>query len=66
ILPALSLDGILHLDIQVGAYTAETFKNFVSGVLECMRPFPERNSVIVMDNTSIHKSDELKEMIEAW
>jgi DDE superfamily endonuclease len=65
ILPALSLDGILHLDIQVGAYTAETFKNFVSSVLECMCPFPERNSVIVMDNASIHKSNELKEMIEA-
>jgi hypothetical protein len=30
-----------------------------------MNPFPQQNSVLVMDNASIHKSAELQEMVEA-
>ncbi|KIK11608.1 hypothetical protein PISMIDRAFT_31810, partial [Pisolithus microcarpus 441] len=55
ILPALSLDGVLHLDIQECAYTAATFNEFINNLLDNMNPFPQKNSVIVMDNASIHK-----------
>lgn len=64
ILPALSLDGILHLDIQDRSYNAELFENFIDGLLDNMNPFPARNSVVVMDNCSIHKSAGLRAMIE--
>ncbi|KAJ2932106.1 hypothetical protein H1R20_g5000, partial [Candolleomyces eurysporus] len=64
ILPALSLDGILHLDIIDRAYTSELFNGFIDGLLNNMNPFPAPNSVIVMDNASIHKSDELRAMVE--
>ena len=64
VLPALSLDGILALNIIEGAFNGEKFKAFVSGLLTKMNRFPERNSVIVMDNCSIHKSHELIHMIE--
>jgi len=30
-----------------------------------MNSFPARNSVIIMDNASIHKSERLREMVEA-
>ncbi|KAL5641149.1 hypothetical protein ACGC1H_001587 [Rhizoctonia solani] len=30
-----------------------------------MNPFPGKNSVILMDNASIHKSAELREMVES-
>ncbi|KAF9513558.1 hypothetical protein BS47DRAFT_1256822, partial [Hydnum rufescens UP504] len=66
ILPALSLNGILHADIQAGVYNAEMFKNFIGALLTHMHPFLEPNSVIVLDNASIHKADELQEMVEAW
>jgi len=65
ILPALSLDGILHLDVEDHSYTATMFNDFVDGLLDNMNPFPGRNSVVVMDNASIHKSAELEEMVHA-
>jgi DDE superfamily endonuclease len=64
-LPALSLDGILHLDILDCPYTAVAFNAFIDGLLNNMNPFPLSNSVIVLDNASIHKSVELQQMIEA-
>ncbi|KIK12104.1 hypothetical protein PISMIDRAFT_47966, partial [Pisolithus microcarpus 441] len=63
VLPTISLDGILHLDIQDCAYTAVSFNQFIDVLLNNMNPFPQNNSVIVMDNVSIHKSPELKHMI---
>lgn len=60
----MSLDGILFLDIQECAYNAVLFDNFIEGLLNNMNPFPQPNSVIVMDNASIHKSERIREMIE--
>ncbi|GBE86874.1 hypothetical protein SCP_1001160 [Sparassis crispa] len=65
VLPALSLDGVLHLDVQDHTYKAEEFNSFIDGLLDNMNPFPQPNSVIVMDNASIHKSQHLADMIEA-
>ncbi|QRV93328.1 DDE superfamily endonuclease [Ceratobasidium sp. AG-Ba] len=64
-LPALSIDGILHLVIQDRPFKAPTFAAFISDLLLTMNPFPGPNSVIIMDNAPIHKSDEVKEMIVA-
>jgi hypothetical protein len=63
-LPALSLDGILHLDIQNSSYTAATFYDFIDGLLDNMNPFPQCNSVVVMDNASIHHAAEVQDLIE--
>jgi len=60
----MSLDGILHLAIQDNPYTAVQFNSFVEALLDNMNQFPQPNSVIVMDNASIHKSQELRQMIE--
>lgn len=60
----MSLDGILHLAIQDRPYTAIQFNSFIEALLDNMNPFPQPNSVIVMDNASIHKSAELRQMIE--
>jgi DDE superfamily endonuclease len=64
ILPAFSLDGILHLDVLDGSYKAATFNEFIDSLLNHMNPFPQKNSVIVMDNASIHKSFCLEEMVQ--
>jgi transposase len=64
ILPALSLDGILSLEIVEGSFTKLSFASFIDGLLDRMNPFPGPNSVIVMDNCRIHKSDLIQEMIE--
>ncbi|CDO78009.1 hypothetical protein BN946_scf184664.g6 [Trametes cinnabarina] len=65
ILPALSLDGIIALDVFETSLTAEKFTLFIEMVLDCMNPFPQRNSVLVMDNASIHHAEGLRELVEA-
>lgn len=37
---------------------------FIQDLLAKMNPFPEPNSVIVMDNCAIHKNPRIREMIE--
>jgi hypothetical protein len=64
VLPAISLDGILHVNIVEGSFTTETFAEFIEGLLDKMNPFPGPNSVIVMDNCRIHKAEIIREMIE--
>lgn len=63
-LPALSLDGILHLSILPHSFNGDSFRLFIDGVLDEMHPYPGPNSVIVMDNANIHKGPALREMIE--
>jgi hypothetical protein len=65
ILPALSLDGILHLEVLDHSFTGEDFRSFVEGVLDQMQPWPLPNSVLVLDNASIHKIPGIREMVEA-
>ena len=60
------MHGILHIDIQCSAYTADSFNNFIGGLLLHMNLFPGPRSVLVMDNASIHKSEELVEMCQEW
>lgn len=64
ILPAISLDGVLHLDILTCAWTAEEFQTYIGALLDRMNPYPQKNSVLVMDNVSLHHFDGLREMVE--
>jgi hypothetical protein len=65
VLPAISLDGVLHLDILTRAWTSEAFEEYVDALLNNMNPFPAKNSVLIMDNASQHHFDGLREMVEA-
>lgn len=61
----MSLSGVLHLSIQDRPYTAADFTSFVDVLLDRMNPFPGENSVLIMDNASIHKSQQMVQMIYA-
>ena len=65
ILPALSLDGILSVDIVEGSFNKVRFACFIDGLLDQMNPYPLPNSVIIMDNCRIHKCPEVLDMITA-
>jgi len=66
VLPALSLNnGIIHCKIRQGSFKSDSFKDFILGLLDQMNPFPESNSVIVMDNCKIHKREDILEAINA-
>jgi hypothetical protein len=64
ILPALSLDGILHLEVVENAVTGDIFRRFVEGLLPRMNKWPLPNSVLVIDNASIHKVAGIRELVE--
>ena len=64
ILPALSLDGILHLEVVENAVTGTAFRHFVEGLLPRMNKWPLPNSVLVVDNASIHKVAGIRELVE--
>jgi hypothetical protein len=64
ILPAISLDGILHLEVIENAITGADFLQFVEGLLPRMNAWPLPNSVLVVDNASIHKVAGICDMVE--
>ncbi|KAF8229466.1 hypothetical protein L208DRAFT_1057606, partial [Tricholoma matsutake] len=63
LLPAMSLEGMLHAKIVEGSFTTVLFEEFIDGLLNKMQPFPANNSVIVLDNAHIHKHPRVKEKI---
>ena len=65
VLPAICLDGILTVKVLEGSFDSDSFARFIDGLLCHMNPFPGPNSVIVMDNCRIHKSELVREIIEA-
>ena len=46
------------------SFSGEEFRNFVEGLLDQMQPWPLPNSVLVLDNASIHKIPGIREMVE--
>jgi transposase len=65
ILPCYSVDGYLCWEILQGSFTAERFNAFMrEKVLPLTTPFPGPRSVIIMDNASIHRTAELRQMCE--
>ncbi|KAI5822085.1 hypothetical protein K523DRAFT_217490, partial [Schizophyllum commune Tattone D] len=65
LLPALSLDGIIHVSIVEGSFTSDLFYDFIDGLLDKMQPYPNPRSVIVMDNCRIHKDPAILDLIES-
>jgi hypothetical protein len=64
LLPALSLDRMIFAQLIEGSFMTDLFMNFMEGLLEHMNPFPNKNSVVVMDNAHIHRNPHIQNMIE--
>jgi len=65
VLSTLSLtEGILHCDIIEGAFDSDTFYMFIDRLLDQMQPYPAPNSVVIMDNCYIHKSEAILDLIK--
>ncbi|KAF9228413.1 hypothetical protein BS17DRAFT_692210, partial [Gyrodon lividus] len=64
ILPAIFLDGVIHLEVINCSFTGDDFANFIHGVLNQMQPWPLPNSVLIMNNVCIHNVPGIREMVE--
>ena len=54
----------MHLEVLDHPFSGDEFINFIEGVLDQMQPWPLPNSVLAMDNASIHKVHGIREMVE--
>ncbi|EJD36654.1 hypothetical protein AURDEDRAFT_19288, partial [Auricularia subglabra TFB-10046 SS5] len=57
--------GILFCSMVRGSFDGPHFLQFIDGVLEHMNPWPEKNSVLVIDNCRIHHVEGVKERCDA-
>lgn len=64
ILPALSLDGILDVSVINGAMNGDLFVEFLESLVRHMNPFPEKNSVLVMDTMKFHHDSRVADLLE--
>ena len=63
---AMSSDGVEAYELSVGSTDSSKFLDFVRGsLIPTMQPFPNKRSIIVMDNCSIHHVQEVKDFIES-
>jgi DDE superfamily endonuclease len=63
ILPAYTSEGILAASIYRGSTDTSTFEDFLMNILLPKRgKYPAKNSVIVMDNASIHHSESIRQL----
>lgn len=65
ILPAYAQDGIMLARVYQGSTDAAFFQDFISQLLRHCGRFLAPKSVLVMDNASIHRGAELREMCSA-
>ncbi|EGO28405.1 hypothetical protein SERLADRAFT_346442, partial [Serpula lacrymans var. lacrymans S7.9] len=70
ILPAILLDGVLHLEVLDHPFTGDAFLDFVEGTLGQMQLWPLPNTVLVVNNAIIHKVPSIRELVwsavKAW
>ncbi|TFK64995.1 hypothetical protein BDN72DRAFT_739684, partial [Pluteus cervinus] len=62
---ALSVDGYVGARVVSGSVDGEEFFDFiVTEVLPKMNHYPGKNSVLILDNCAIHKTEALQEVVE--
>ena len=62
---AMSSSGVLAHDFVTGTMNGKKFLDFVRGkFIPSMRPFPDKHSILIMDNYSIHHVQEIKQELE--
>ncbi|CAD6936022.1 unnamed protein product [Tilletia controversa] len=66
LLPGLTHDGIIAPWVVAGSVNGERFLHWVQEyLLPHMNPWPMANSVLVLDNCSTHKGEDVRRVIEA-
>ena len=61
----MSSSGVLAYELSTGSTDSMKFMDFLRGsLIPSMQPFPDKHSVIIMDNCSIHHTQEVKDLIE--
>ena len=61
---AMCTEGVVDYHLTTGTVNADNFFDFVRGqLIPNIQPFPGDRSVLVMDNCSVHHSQEMKDLV---
>ncbi|KAE9399373.1 hypothetical protein BT96DRAFT_820629 [Gymnopus androsaceus JB14] len=64
VLPALTHEGVVALEIFRGTVNRELFINFLKEhLVPILTPYPGPRSVVILDNASIHHDEEICALI---
>lgn len=64
VLPALSTEGMIALEIFEGSVTKERFFRFIDEqIAPILTPYPGPRSVVILDNCAIHHDEELRRIV---
>ena len=64
---AMSSDGVEAYELSLGSTNSKTLLDFVRGsLIPITRPFPDKHSIVIMDNCSIHHVQEVKDLFESF
>ena len=62
----MSADGVQVYELSTGSTDANKFIDFIRGnLIPTMKPFPDKHSIIVMDDCAIHHVQEVKDLINS-
>lgn len=64
VLSALGQDGVIHFRVYEESTDTEIFKDFIKELLPYCGRWPEPRSVLVVDNASFHRSEEIQRMCD--
>ena len=65
-LAAISSDGLIDFEMIDGTSNANIFFDFAMGsLIPNMQPFPNKNSILILDNCSIHHVDYIKDAFQS-
>ena len=65
VLLTISLNSMINCIVVERAFNTELFTTFIKRLLDKMNPFPGLQSVLIMNNCSIHKASEIHKLIES-
>jgi len=64
VLPALCVNGIICAHIIEGSFDGDSFCQFLRDLVRNMNPYPGPQSILVLDNCSIHHVAEVEEIVD--
>ena len=66
LLPALSSKGPIYAEIKIGPHNGESYLEYLDNLPLHMNTYPAPQSVLMMDNCSIHCVQGVLEHCAAW
>ena len=67
VMTAMTSDSVLEYEATTGSVNSDKFMDFIRGrLIPNMEPFPGRHSILILDNCSIHHTQDVKALLSSF